>query len=96
MLFSDVRGACWGQSDLFFPVENRTAETRAQIKAAKAICEGCVLKDPCLEYALENEDFGIWGGLTEDERRRYRRDRNVVLSGRFSKNSNARWSRYKQ
>lgn len=56
--------------DLFFP------ERGASTKEAKAVCQGCVVREDCLEYALANgEKFGIWGGLSERERRRIRRQR---------------------
>ncbi len=56
--------------DLFFP------ERGASTKEAKAVCQGCVVREDCLEYALaEGEKFGIWGGLSERERRRIRRQR---------------------
>ncbi len=56
--------------DLFFP------ERGASTKDAKAVCQGCVVREDCLEYALTNrEKFGIWGGLSERERRRIRRER---------------------
>lgn len=41
---------------------------------AKRICLGCEVRDSCLEYALANDErFGIWGGLSERERRRLKR-----------------------
>ncbi len=56
--------------DLFFP------ERGASTREAKEVCRGCVVRNDCLEYALENgEKFGIWGGLSERERRRLRRQR---------------------
>ena len=56
--------------DLFFP------ERGASTREAKAVCRGCVVSDECLEYALRNsEKFGIWGGMSERERRRVRRQR---------------------
>jgi WhiB family redox-sensing transcriptional regulator len=56
--------------DLFFP------ERGASTKEAKGVCHGCVVKKECLEYALTTgEKFGIWGGLSERERRRIRRQR---------------------
>lgn len=59
--------------DLFFP------ERGASTKEAKAVCRGCVVKDQCLEYALNNsEKFGIWGGMSERERRRIRRARSIA------------------
>jgi len=56
--------------DLFFP------ERGASTREAKEVCRGCVVRDDCLEYALLNgEKFGIWGGMSERERRRIRRQR---------------------
>lgn len=56
--------------DLFFP------ERGASTREAKEVCRGCVVQQECLEYALANgEKFGIWGGLSERERRRIRRER---------------------
>ncbi len=62
---------CMGvDPDLFFP------ERGASTREAKEVCRGCVVRDDCLEYALANgEKFGIWGGLSERERRRIRRAR---------------------
>lgn len=54
--------------DLFFP------ERGASTREAKAVCRRCVVRTECLEYALNNaEKFGIWGGLSERERRRIRK-----------------------
>jgi len=56
--------------DLFFP------ERGASTREAKEVCKGCVVRAECLEYALANgEKFGIWGGMSERERRRIRRQR---------------------
>jgi WhiB family redox-sensing transcriptional regulator len=56
--------------DLFFP------ERGASTREAKEVCRGCVVREDCLEFALANgEKFGIWGGLSERERRRIRRQR---------------------
>ena len=59
--------------DLFFP------ERGASTKEAKEVCRGCVVREECLEYALTNsEKFGIWGGMSERERRRIRRARAIA------------------
>lgn len=62
---------CMGvDPELFFP------ERGASTREAKEVCRGCVVKGDCLEYALANgEKFGIWGGLSERERRKVRRSR---------------------
>ena len=54
--------------EAFFP------EKGGSTREAKKICVGCEVRGECLEYALENDErFGIWGGLSERERRRLRR-----------------------
>ena len=56
--------------DLFFPLRGASTEE------AKAVCRGCQVKPDCLEYSLAaGEKFGIWGGHSERERRRIRRQR---------------------
>lgn len=59
--------------DLFFP------ERGVSTAEAKAVCKGCVVRLDCLEAALVNgEKFGVWGGLSERERRRIRRARTMT------------------
>lgn len=58
--------------DLFFP------ERGASTRKAKEVCRGCFVRADCLEFALQNNELGIWGGLTERERRRIRRQRAVA------------------
>ena len=59
--------------DLFFPV-GTTGPAIEQIDNAKAVCRECEARQPCLEYALTtNQDSGIWGGTSEEERRKLRR-----------------------
>ncbi len=59
--------------DLFFPV-GTTGPALEQIAAAKAVCDSCEAKAPCLEFALTtNQDSGVWGGTSEEERRKLRR-----------------------
>ncbi len=54
---------------LFFPA-GRTGESIGAIAAAKAVCRSCAVQEPCLEYAVAtNQETGIWGGRSEDERR---------------------------
>jgi len=56
--------------EAFFP------EKGGSTREAKRICSGCEVRAECLEYALANDErFGIWGGLSERERRRVRRQR---------------------
>ncbi|HHT41125.1 MAG TPA: WhiB family transcriptional regulator [Actinomyces sp.] len=54
--------------EAFFP------EKGGSTREAKAVCASCEVRAQCLEYALENDErFGIWGGMSERERRRYKR-----------------------
>ena len=59
--------------DLFFPV-GTTGLALDQIRAAKTICRKCSVRSDCLEYALvTNQESGVWGGTSEDERRKLRK-----------------------
>jgi WhiB family redox-sensing transcriptional regulator len=59
--------------ELFFPVGN-TGPALDQIDKAKQVCGGCPVVESCLQYALEsNQDSGVWGGMSEDERRAHKR-----------------------
>ena len=54
--------------EAFFP------EKGGSTREAKRVCRSCEVRAECLEYALENDErFGIWGGLSERERRRIKR-----------------------
>lgn len=60
--------------EAFFPEKGRST------RAAKAVCARCPVRRPCLEYALgHGERFGIWGGLSERQRRRLERSRTTVI-----------------
>jgi WhiB family redox-sensing transcriptional regulator len=84
LVFHDLswhdRANCKGaNADLFFP------ERGASTRSAKAICRECQARGDCLEFALRSgEKFGIWGGLSERERRRVRRERQVASARRAS------------
>lgn len=53
--------------DMFFIERGESA------REAKEVCRGCVVRKDCLEYALANfEQFGIWGGMSEHQRRHLR------------------------
>src|SRR5699024_7249066 len=54
--------------EAFFP------EKGGSTRDAKKVCGACTVKEQCLEYALANDErFGIWGGMSERERRRLRK-----------------------
>lgn len=68
--------ACRGKDpNLFFP-EGQGGSTNSQAAAAKAVCAGCPVREPCLEYALivAMKD-GVWGGLSVKERQAEKRRR---------------------
>jgi len=69
-------GACRGvDPDVFFPDRGESLEP------AKAVCAQCAVRDECLEFALlAGERFGVWGGTSERERRRIRRDRRIAAA----------------
>ena len=72
--------------DLFFPVGTKGPALR-QIEQAKAICRTCDVIEQCLRWAKEtSQDYGIWGGTTEDERaaQRRRSARNKKYAGRVA------------
>ncbi len=59
--------------DLFFPI-GTTGPAIEQIDSAKAVCHECGAQRACLEFALAtNQEAGIWGGTSEDERRKLRK-----------------------
>ncbi len=59
--------------ELFFPIGN-TGPALLQIEQAKGVCRRCSVLQDCLAWALESgQDAGIWGGLSEDERRALKR-----------------------
>jgi WhiB family redox-sensing transcriptional regulator len=73
MDWRDKAACLTADPELFFPVGN-TGPAVDQIEKAKAVCARCSVTEMCLQYALEtNQDSGVWGGLSEDERRALKR-----------------------
>lgn len=72
-----LRGRCRGiNPDLFYPEKGDISDE------AKAVCAKCLVRPECLEYALRyNQRRGIWGGMSERERRRLRRQRALARRG---------------
>jgi WhiB family redox-sensing transcriptional regulator len=59
--------------ELFFPIGN-TGPALLQIDEAKQVCRRCPAIEGCLQWALESgQDAGVWGGMSEDERRALKR-----------------------
>ena len=68
------RAACRDTDpDLFFPIGS-TGPAIEQIDAARTVCMQCEARRACLEFALTtNQESGIWGGTSEEERRKLRK-----------------------
>ncbi len=65
---------CRGMQDQLFP-------EGADQKRARAVCMGCIVRSECLAEALDNRiEWGVWGGLTERERRQLLRQRTDISS----------------
>lgn len=61
--------------ELFFPI-GTTGPALMQVEDAKSVCQRCTVTEQCLEWALDNgQDAGVWGGMSEDERRALKRRR---------------------
>lgn len=80
----DQGAACAGRDDIdWFPiaeVRRFDAVYRRKVRDAKAVCASCPVRQQCLDEALglaPGDDFGIWGGTTEAERRELRLRRRV-------------------
>jgi WhiB family redox-sensing transcriptional regulator len=69
-----AKAACVREDpELFFPNGN-SGPYFSQIEKAKRVCGRCAVAETCLRYALDTkQDSGIWGGLTDDERKALRR-----------------------
>lgn len=71
-------GACLDSDpELFFPDSGEgTVQGEREWSRAKRVCEECSVRSECLEYAIDNQhDFGVWGGMSEEERKALVRQR---------------------
>ncbi len=63
------KAACRDEdTELFFPVGKGKA-AKLQEEEAKTFCRQCDVRAECLQFALDTKSEGVWGGLSEDERR---------------------------
>lgn len=62
-----AQAACTGHGELFFEDNRPTV-----VRKAKAFCRDCVVRRDCLNHAIENNEVGLWGGMTANERRIYK------------------------
>jgi WhiB family redox-sensing transcriptional regulator len=73
------------EADMFFPI-GATGTAIDQIEAAKRVCSQCDVVATCLEFALAtNQESGVWGGTSEEERRKVRKQ---WLAARRKANAN--------
>ena len=58
------------------PIRRRSSRKRgASTRDAKRVCAKCEVREQCLKWAIDHDErFGIWGGMSERERRRYKRE----------------------
>jgi len=57
----------------------------ASVRDAKRVCRSCLVRAECLEWAMDNDErYGVWGGLSERERRALRRARQAAMLARAS------------
>jgi WhiB family redox-sensing transcriptional regulator len=79
-------GACLAADpDLFFPIAAGPA-AKKDVTAALRICDGCRVRQQCLEFAMQTgEAEGIWGGTTPEERTHARRAHNRTIRSRTSR-----------
>ena len=76
MNFLDNALPCRDEDPELFFVTGPGQASAHQLEAAKAVCRRCPVAAACGEWALSTgQDFGVWGGLSEDERRAVRRAR---------------------
>jgi WhiB family redox-sensing transcriptional regulator len=79
--------------ELFFAPSSHVAA----VNAAKAICNTCPVAHECLAWAMKENEYGIWGGLTEEERSRLRRKptrtRAVLIPSQFDASNKERANR---
>lgn len=75
------RAACRDEDpELFFPI-GTSGPALLQVDEAKAVCRHCDVREDCLAWAMQTgQDAGVWGGLTEDERRALKRRTRVGIS----------------
>jgi len=64
--------------DWWFPEKEDHPAGRIDAVHAKSICRRCPHQAECAEWGIENESFGIWGGLSQKQRRVFRRRRRII------------------
>lgn len=68
---------------LFFP-EKHDRAVREIMQRVRKLCHSCPVQADCLEYALEYEQLGFWGGMTEKERKAHRAAHEITFRSRVT------------
>lgn len=68
--FDGTQPCAQSDPESWFPEKHTNTH---EVKAVMRVCQACEFKEPCLEYALKEDLWGIWGGTTERQRARIRR-----------------------
>jgi len=63
--YAECRNA---DTELFYAHRDELAERGLNMRNIRAMCGRCVIRRDCLSYAMGNEKYGMWGGLTQEER----------------------------
>jgi len=69
------KAACKGMPTDWFYAEDCLSPVKETVEYARQICIGCPERKLCLDYALENEPHGMWGGLTSNDRKDLQKNR---------------------
>jgi WhiB family redox-sensing transcriptional regulator len=81
MKFPDLSdAACKEVGTEFYYPESKGAGNTTEDRIARKICAGCPVLDLCREWGLHHERHGVWGGLSESDRRIERRKRKIIFS----------------
>lgn len=71
--------ACAGDDAYTADMSPRAGVTRAQVEYMRGKCSRCPVQMACMEYGIAHESSGMWGGLTEAERKTVRRERGQIM-----------------
>lgn len=80
MDFPDLSQAlCREVGTEFFYTEEGKETDISVYSLGRKICAGCRVREACLEWGVQHEEHGLWGGLTPRERQKIRKSRNIIL-----------------
>lgn len=65
--------------EFFFPEDGKRGNGNETYVLARKICANCPVREECLEWGIQHESHGMWGGTTPHERKLIRRKRKIVV-----------------